>query len=370
MTTSLSEPERTVRDAAASIASSVLRHQASVFEGRGEIDPDVFRHLGERGLMAVNVPRDCGGSEMGVRAYCRAMIEIGAACAATAVSMAVTNMVGEVIARFGSSDQRARYCPRLAAGALGAFALSEVSAGSDPSAMQTRADRVAHGWMLQGTKHWITHGDTAEVLVVWARTGASGTKGLSCFLVERGAPGLSVQKNEQKMGLRASHTVSLAFDEVHVPDEALLGGLGSGFSVAMMALDGGRIGIASQAIGIARGAQALIKTMLRQQDVPQGVACRIADNECSLEAATLLALRAAALKEEGAPHTKEASMAKLYASESAFLVCNRCLEIASLMNLDSEDFARRVRDVRVTRIYEGTSEIQRLVLGRAVISEV
>ncbi len=348
---------------------AALAPRAAAFEAAEEVPADVFHELGAAGLMAVGVPEDLGGSGAGTVAYSLAMTEIASACASTAVTMAVTNMVGEVIAAFGSDEQRRAYCPRLAAGELGAFALSEVGAGSDPGGMTTAAIQDGDDWVLTGSKQWISHGDSAAVLVVWARTDGPGSRGLSCFLVPGDAENLRVVKREDKMGLRASHTVALALDGVRVPSSALLGSRGGGFRIAMMALDGGRIGIASQALGIARAAERAAVEHLRALPSPEGAALeRLADVRTRLDAARLLTLRAAWLKERGERFTREASIAKAFTTEAAWASCNDVVEILGEEALEEgHRVDRAFRDVRVTMIYEGTSEVQRIVIGRAVL---
>jgi alkylation response protein AidB-like acyl-CoA dehydrogenase len=374
----LSETQRLVQASARDIARRVLLPIAAELDRTGEFPEAPLRELAGLGLMGVNVPARFGGAEAGVVAYSLALQEIAAACASTAVTMAVTNMVAEVIAHFGSDAQRAAYLPKLCSGEFvaGAFALSESAAGSDAGALTTRAARDGAGWVLSGHKQWITSGDRAGVIVVWARTGGEGTRGISCFLVEQGTPGMTVTRKEDKLGLRASSTVSLAFDGCRVPSGALLGAEQAGFKVAMMALDGGRIGIASQALGIARAALAEGVAYAKQRvqfgrpiaDF-QAIQWMIADSETELAAARLLALEAARLKEQGVPFGREAAMAKLFASEAAFRICDRNLQIHGGAGY-VRDFPaeRHVRDVRVTRIYEGTSEIQRLVIARSVLS--
>jgi alkylation response protein AidB-like acyl-CoA dehydrogenase len=282
-----------------------------------------------------------------------------------------------VIARFGTEEQRTRLVPRLTSGeyAAGAFALSEPEAGSDPGGMRTTAERTASGWVLRGQKQWITSGAYAGVFVVWARTGGPGTKGISTFLVEGGTPGLKIGKHEDKLGLRASNTVPLTFEDCAIPADALLGVENEGFKIAMMALDGGRIGIASQAIGIATAAleEATAYAKERRQfNRPiadfQAIQWMLADSKTELDAARLLALRAAQRKEAGVAFSTEAAMAKVFASEAAGRICDRCLQVHGGYGY-VRDFAaeRHLRDVRVTRIYEGTSEIQRTVIARAVL---
>jgi alkylation response protein AidB-like acyl-CoA dehydrogenase len=373
----LSETQELIVKTAREYAERVIRPVAAELDREGRFPREILVELASLGLMGVNVPASLGGSEAGVVAYALAMMEIARACASTAVGMSVTNMVAEVIARFGTDAQRERHVPKLTSGeyVTGAFALSEPEAGSDPGSMRTTAERVPGGWVLRGQKQWITSGAYAGLLVVWARTGGPGTKGISAFLVEGGTPGLSAGKEEDKLGLRASNTVPILLDGCRVPEDALLGAEDQGFKVAMMALDGGRIGIASQAIGIATAAleEAVAYARERKQfgrpigDF-QGLQWMLADAATELDAARLLTLRAAMLKEAGRPFTREASMAKLFASEAAGRVCDRALQIHGGYGY-VRDFAaeRHYRDVRVTRIYEGTSEIQRTVIARSVL---
>jgi alkylation response protein AidB-like acyl-CoA dehydrogenase len=362
---------RTARD----YAERVIRPVAAELDREERFPSDILKGLAELGLMGVNVPAALGGAEAGAVAYALAMMEISRACASTAVTMSVTNMVAEVIATFGTEEQKALYVPRITSGeyVAGAFALSEPEAGSDPGGMATRAERTADGWVLSGQKQWITSGAYAGVMVVWARTGGSGTKGLSAFLVEGGTRGLKAGKPEEKLGIRASNTVPLTFEDCHIPASALLGSENGGFKIAMMALDGGRIGIGSQAIGIATAAleeAAEYAKQRRQFGAPigdyQAIKWMLADSKMELEAAKMLVLRAADMKEKGRPFTRESAMGKVYASEAANRICYRCLQIHGGYGY-VRDFAaeRHYRDARVTTIYEGTSEIQRTVIARA-----
>ena len=365
--------QRTARD----YAERVIRPVAADLDREERFPFEILKGLAELGLMGVNIPAALGGAEAGVVSYSLAMSEIARACASTAVTMAVTNMVAEVITRFGTLAQRETYVPRLTSGeyVAGAFALSEPEAGSDPGSMRTTAERTEDGWILRGQKQWITSGAHAGAVVVWARTGGAGTRGISCFLVEGGTPGMKAGKHEDKLGLRASNTVPLTFDDCKLPHDALLGGDGEGFKIAMMALDGGRIGIASQAIGIATAAveEATEYAKQRKQFGKaigdfQAIQWMLADSKMELEASRLLALRAARLKESGELFSREAAMAKLYASEAANRICNRVVQIHGGYGY-VRDFPaeRHLRDVRVTTIYEGTSEIQRTVIARAAL---
>jgi alkylation response protein AidB-like acyl-CoA dehydrogenase len=305
------------------------------------------------------------------------MMEVSAACASTSVAMAVTNMCAELIYRFGTDAQRDLFVRRLVSGeaVAGAFALSEPHCGSDPGALRTTAKKTSNGWVLNGTKQWITSGAYAGVMVVWARTAEAGNKGLSCFIVEGGQKGLVVGKPEDKMGLRGSNTVALTFEDCEVPADRLLAKEGDGFKLAMIALDGGRIGIASQACGVARAAlEASVRYAKDRRAFGQpigefeGVRWHLANMKTELAAAELLTLRAARLKEQGQAFTREASMAKLFASEASNRACDKAVQIhGGYGYIDEFPVERYFRDARVQTIYEGTSEIQRLVIARELI---
>jgi alkylation response protein AidB-like acyl-CoA dehydrogenase len=377
----LLEPTETQAQVAAiahAIARDVVAPVARENDRAARFPAEVIRELGRAGLLAMNVPGELGGSGAGPVAYVLAMMEIAAADCAVAVTMAVTNMVGDVIARFGTREQAERCCPRLASGEwlAGAFALSEPQGGSDAAAMRTRAEHHGDRWVLNGEKQWITSGDTAGVIVVWARTDPSaGTNGISAFLVEAGTPGLRVGRREHKMGLRASSTVSLSFEDCAVPDSAVLGRPGDGFRIAMSALDGGRIGIASQATGAIAAALAAATRYARDRQAfgrPigefQAIAFMLADMRTEHDAARLLTLRAAALKERGRPFTREASMAKLFATEAAQRSVEKAVQIHGGYGcIDEFPVEKYFRDARVQSIYEGTSEIQRLVIARELL---
>jgi len=378
---SFTETQTFVQKTARDYATRVIGPEAADIDKHERFPREILKGLAELGLMAVNVPEELGGSAAGVVSYSLAMQEVARACASTAVTMAVTNMVGEVIAKFGSDAQRHAYNPKLASGeyAAGSFALSEPEAGSDPGGMSTTAKDDGDAWVLDGAKQWITSGAHAGVFVVWARTGSKethpGTRGISCFLVEGGTPGLEIGKAEDKMGIRGSNTVALRFEGCRVPKSALLGEPNQGFRIAMMALDGGRIGISSQAIGIARAA--LEKSVEYAKDRKQfgkpiadfqAIQFKLADMKTELDAATLLCLRAATLKEKGVPFSREASMSKLFASEAAVRICNEAVQIHGGYGYIREfPVERYLRDVRVTTIYEGTSEVQRIVIARQTI---
>jgi alkylation response protein AidB-like acyl-CoA dehydrogenase len=367
---------RTARD----VAERVLAPRAAARDVSGEFPLAELRELAGLGLLGVAVPDELGGAGADPVSYSLAMQELARADASVAVEVSVTNMVAELIAKVGTPAQQQRWVPRLCSGeaVCGAFALSEPQAGSDPAALATVAERVGDRWRITGAKQWITGGDRAGVVITWAVTDpgtGGGRRAITAFLVPGGSPGLSVGRLEEKMGLHGSSTAQLVFDGVEVGDDAVLGGVGGGFRLAMMALDGGRIGIASQAIGIARGAleAAITYAQAREQfGQPiirhQAVANMLADGATWLDAAALMTLRAAWKKQRGEPFGREASMAKLFATEHAFRVCDLALQVHGGYGY-TRDFPveRALRDVRVTRIYEGTSEIQRIVISRDLL---
>jgi len=375
----LTETQALVQKTAREYASRVIAPQAAHIDETEAFPREIMRGLADLGLMAINVPTELGGSGAGVVSTALALQEIARACASTAVMTSVANMVGETIAKFGTDAQKQHHLPKLAGGqyAMGSFALSEPDAGSDPGGMRTTARRDGGEWVLDGAKQWITGGTYAGVYIVWARTAGpeTGAKGISCFLVEGGAKGLKVGKPEDKMGIRGSDTVALEFDGCRVPADALFGQENGGFKIAMMALDGGRIGISSQAIGIARAALAESVAYAKERKafgVPiaqhQAIAWKLADMHTQIEAAHLMSMRAAQLKESGQTFSHQASMSKLFASEMAVRVCNEAVQIHGGYGYIREYAAERhLRDARVTMIYEGTSEIQRLVIARGVL---
>lgn len=374
----LTEEQRLIQRTAREFAERRLAPVAAARDRDGTFPIEELRELGQLGLLGVNVPDELGGAEAGVIAYSLAMQELARVDASVAVAVSVTNMVAELIAAVGTPAQRTAHVRRLVSGEAlcGAFALSEPQAGSDPSAMRTVAERVDGGYVLRGTKQWITSGDRAGVLVVWAMTDPSaGHKGITAFLVKGGAPGLSVGRLEEKMGLHGSSTAQLVLDGVAVTDADVLGGVGGGFRLAMMALDGGRIGIASQALGIARGAlEAACRYASDREQFGvtlwkhQAIGNMLADAATWLDAGYLLTMRAAAMKQSGQPFSDQAAMAKLYATEKAGAICDIALQVHGGYGYTTDfPVERAYRDVRVTRIYEGTSEIQRLVIARGLL---
>jgi alkylation response protein AidB-like acyl-CoA dehydrogenase len=372
----LTETQALIRDTARQFARDKVAPQARALDREERFPKEIFPQLGELGLLAVNVPEAYGGAAAGVVSYGLAMIEMSKACASTSVAMGVTNMCAELICAFGTEDQKQRFVTRLASGAacVGAFALSEPHCGSDAGALRTTATLKGDKWVLNGTKQWITSGAYAGVMVVWARTSNDGNRGLSCFIVEGGERGLIVGKSEDKMGLRGSNTCALTFESCEIPADRLLGKQGDGFKLAMVALDGGRIGISAQACGVGRAAlEAAVRYAKERKAFGQPIGefqalkWMLADMQTRLSAAELLCMRAAARKEAGAPFTREASMAKLFCSETANWACDRAVQIhGGYGYIDEFPVERYLRDARVQTIYEGTSEIQRLVIAREI----
>jgi alkylation response protein AidB-like acyl-CoA dehydrogenase len=374
------DTQRLVRQTARTFAQERVLPGARERDRQETFPADLLTEMAGLGLMGVNVPASYGGAEAGAVSYALAMMEMAAACASTAVAMAVTNMCAELICAFGTEEQKRVHVTRLVSGqaVAGAFALSEPQCGSDASGLQSTAVRRGEGWVLNGAKQWITSGAYAGVLVVWARTGGPGSRGLSAFIVEGGTKGLHVGKPEDKLGLRASNTVPLLFENCVLPASALLGREGEGFKLAMVALDGGRIGIASQACGVARAALEASVRYVRERHAfgkPiaefQAVRFMLANIKTELSAAESLTLRAASLKEQGRSFTQEASMAKLFASEMSNRACDKAVQLhGGYGYIDEFPVERYLRDARVQTIYEGTSEIQRVVIARQLLKSL
>jgi alkylation response protein AidB-like acyl-CoA dehydrogenase len=372
----LREEQAQIREMVRSLARKEFAPKAAEIDEQVRYPAENLKRLGELGLLGMLVPASYGGSETGAVAYAVALAEVAGGCASTAVGMAVNNMVGEGIHRFGTEEQKNRFLPFLASGAAtGAFALTEPSAGSDAFGISTSAVRDGEAYVLNGSKAFITNGTYAGVTIVMAVTEKEPKKRISAFLVEPGMPGFSTGKPEHKMGLKGSDTVSLSFDDCRVPVRNRLGEEGEGFAIAMSVLDGGRIGIAAQSVGIARAALEAATSYARERrqfGQPlagfQAIQGMLADSATELDAAELLALRAAYRKETGAPYTREASVAKVFASEAAYRACHRSVQIFGGYGYIREyPVERHLRDIKVTSIYEGTSEIQRIVIARNLL---
>lgn len=340
-----------------------------------------LRKLAELGFMGLAVREEYGGTAAGAVAFSLAITELARACASTAVTVSVTNMVCEVIQAIGNEEQKRSYIPKLCSGEwlAGSFGLTEPGAGSDPAAMSTRAVDDGDTWVLDGGKIFISSAPYAGVFVVWAVTDpeAPRGKGISCFLVENGVPGLRVGREERKMGQRGSATCELSFEGCRIPKSALMGKLHNGYHTAVSELSGGRIGIGSLGLGL--GLEAIERAARHANERVQfdrkisafeGIQWMLADRGTELEAARLLLMQAAWRKEKGLPYGKEASMAKLLATESANRACHDAIQIFGGYGY-TEDYVveRLARDVRITTIYEGTSEIQRMIVARELLSQ-
>jgi alkylation response protein AidB-like acyl-CoA dehydrogenase len=379
-----SDEETMIRDAARRIAAERLAPLAARLDAepgpatRAEFLSNL-KVLAENGFMSLNIAAEHGGTAAGAVAFALALEELAYACAATAVTASVTNMVGEVIQAVGNIEQKARCLPRLAEGTwpAGAFCLTESGAGSDPSGMATKARRDGDFWVLDGEKIYITSAEYAGIFVVWAVTDpkAPKGKGISLFLVESGARGLVIGKSERKMGQHGSATNTVTFDCCRIPAKSLMGKENDGFRVAVGELAGGRIGIAAVSLGLARAAMDAARAHVQQrrqfgQRISdfQGIQWLVADREVDIEAARLLILQAAHLKDQCLPFAKAASMAKLFASEAAHRATDTAIQLLGGQGYIRDSGVERLaRDARVTRIYEGTSEIQRLVIARETL---
>jgi alkylation response protein AidB-like acyl-CoA dehydrogenase len=345
-----------------------------------EFPADNLKKMAELGLLGMMVPPEYGGEGADTISYVLALSEIAYACAATAVVMSVHNsIVCESILRYGTEEQKTKYLPQLAAGKMiGAFGLTEPEAGSDPVSQVTTAVRDGDEYVIDGTKRFTTTGKNSHLVIVTAKTDASqGHRGISAFIVEKGTPGFKVGHMEDKMGLRASDTTDLLFDNCRVPAKCLLGQEGEGFKLAMTALDGGRIGIAAQSIGVAQAAlDASIRYAKQRSQFGQkiakfqGLRWMLADMATELEAARQLTMSAAAMKDQKAKYTRQASMAKLFASEMVNRITAKAIQIHGGYGFTKDyPVERYYRDARVFTIYEGTSEIQRVVISNHLLKD-
>jgi len=377
----LTEEQRIIQDTAAKFAKRELEPVAAELDQtkNREILKGNLKKLAELGFMGLNVDPEYGGTGAGAVAFSLAMTELGRACSSTTVTTSVTNMVAEVIQSVGSDELKQKYIPPLCSGEYyaGSFGLTETSAGSDPASMRAGAVLDGDSWVLNGQKIFISSAEYAGVFVVWAVTDkeAKKGKGISAFLVEPSFPGFTVGKDEKKLGQHGSSTNELIFEDCRVPKENLMGKLNDGYRIAVAELAGGRIGIGSMALGIGLAAMDFATNYVQERvqfDAPlakqQAIQWMIADNYTRLDAAKLLLLRAAFLKDQKKNYAKEASMGKLYATEAANKACYDAIQMLGGYGY-TQDFPveRFYRDARVTTIYEGTSEIQRLIIARELL---
>ncbi|MGD9189460.1 MAG: acyl-CoA dehydrogenase [Desulfobacteraceae bacterium] len=380
MSIQLTDEQLMIRSMVRDFAREVVAPEAARRDHDKQFPGEILKQMGELGLMGMMIPAELGGSGADTVSYVLALSEIASACASTAVVMSVQNsIVCESLYRMGSDDQHQRFLKPLAQGeAIGAFALTEPNAGSDPVSQKTKAVRDGDTYILTGTKRFITSGKNADVVIVTAVTDPSMRhKGITAFIVPRDTPGFKVGSVEDKMGLRASDTTDLNFDDCPIPAHQRLGQEGQGFELAMKGLDGGRIGIAAQSIGVARAAldAAVSYAQEREQfgvkiSKFQGLRWMIADMATELEAARQLTYSAAAMKDRGESYTQQASMAKLFASEMVNRVTAQALQIHGGYGYTKEyPVERYYRDARVFTIYEGTSEIQRVVISNNIFKD-
>ncbi|MDO9003966.1 MAG: acyl-CoA dehydrogenase family protein [Aquabacterium sp.] len=376
--TVLTEDQRTIRDAARSFVRKALAPHASEWDQAGALPDMAVQQMGELGLLGLQVPTEWGGSKTDDLAYALCIEEVAAGCASSSTLMSVHNSVGCVpILKFGTEHQKREWLPRMATGeVIGAFCLTEPQAGSQADAIKTRAVRDGDAWALNGAKQFVTNGARAGVAIVFAVTAPSaGKKGISAFLVPTDTPGFEVGRPEKKMGIRASDTCPISLVDCRIPTENLLGQEGEGLKIALSNLEGGRIGIAAQAVGIARASlEAATRYANERIQFGQAIAQHqavghtLADMQTRLSAARLLVHHAARLRSAGVPCISEASQAKLFASEAAEWICSKAIQIHGGYGY-LQDYAveRHYRDARITQIYEGTSEIQKLVISRQLL---
>ena len=373
----LTEEQRLLRDTCRDFAAKELTPNARAWDRAHTFPAEAVKKCAELGLFAVAVPEKWGGAGMDNVSYALAIEEISRGCASTGVTLSVSNsLYCDPVYKFGNDAQRERFLTPFARGEkLGCFGLTEPNAGSDAAEQRTLAVKKGDKYIINGTKNWITNGPVADAIVLFTITDPSkGTKGITAFLVDTHAAGFIRQKADETLGICASPSCTMFFENLEVHESQRLGNEGDGFKIAMATLDGGRIGIAAQALGIARAAYEESREYAKVRktfDVPiaqhQAIQFMLADMLTELSAAQLLTLRAASLKDQGVRHSRESSMAKLYASEMAGRVTDKAVQIHGGMGYSKElSIERHFRDARITEIYEGTSEIQRLVIANSL----
>lgn len=375
----LTEEHEMIRKMVRDFARNEVAPTAAERDEEERFDMDIFKKMAELGLTGIPWPEQYGGIGSDYLAYCIAVEELSRVCASTGVTLSAhTSLAGWPIYTFGTEEQKQKYLRPMAQGEkIGAYGLTEPSSGSDAGGMQTTAKLDGDDYVLNGSKIFITNGGIADIYVVFAITDPESKKGMSAFIVESTHPGFSVGKKEQKMGIRSSPTTEIIFDNCRVPKANLLGQEGDGFKIAMMTLDGGRNGIAAQAVGIAQGAldAAIGYAKERVQfgkpiAAQQGIGFKLAEMATSVEAARLLTYQAACLESEGLPYGKESAMSKLFAGDTAMKVTTEAVQVFGGYGYTKDyPVERYMRDAKITQIYEGTQEIQKLVISRMITKD-
>lgn len=375
----LTEEHEMIRKMVRDFALNEVAPTAAERDEEERFDMDIFKKMAELGLTGIPWPEEYGGIGSDYLAYCIAIEELSRVCASTGVTLSAhTSLAGWPVYKFGTEEQKQKYLRPMAQGEkIGAYGLTEPGSGSDAGGMRTNAKRVGDNYVLNGSKIFITNGGIADIYVVFAVTDPTSKKGTSAFIVESTFPGFSVGKKEQKLGIRSSPTTEIIFEDCIVPKENLLGEEGDGFKIAMMTLDGGRNGIAAQAVGIAQGAldAAVDYSKERVQfgkpiAAQQGIGFKLADMATGVEAARLLTYQAAWLESEGLPYGKESAMSKLFAGDTAMKVTIEAVQVFGGYGYTKDyPVERYMRDAKITQIYEGTQEIQKLVISRMITKD-
>jgi alkylation response protein AidB-like acyl-CoA dehydrogenase len=375
----LTEEQLLIRETARAFCDREIAPHAREWDRTERMDLGIVAKLADVGFLGCALPEEYGGMGLDTVSYCLVMEELGRADSSVRGIVSVNNgLAGKTIAKWGTSEQKAEWLPRMCSGeALGCYGLTEPGSGSDPASLITSAEREGDGWVINGSKIFITLGSWAGVCLVFARTGGEGPRGITCFLVPTATEGFSAVKIDGKLGLRAQDTAELFLDGVRIPDSARLGDEGAGFKVAMSALDNGRISLAAGSVGIAQGCvDACLAYAAERKQFGRPIATfqlvqeLIADTAVETEAARLLAWRAAFLADAGEPYTLAASQAKYYASEVAVRAANAAVQVhGGYGYIDEFPVQKYLRDARVSTLYEGTSQIQKLLIGRALTGE-
>ena len=375
----LTEEHEMIRKMVRDFALNEVAPTAAERDEEERFDMDIFKKMAELGLTGIPWPEEYGGIGSDYLAYCIAIEELSRVCASTGVTLSAhTSLAGWPVYKFGTEEQKQKYLRPMAQGEkIGAYGLTEPGSGSDAGGMRTNAKLDGDEYVINGSKIFITNGGIADIYVVFAVTDPESKKGTSAFIVESTQPGFSVGKKEQKMGIRSSPTTEIIFDNCRVPKENLLGKEGDGFKIAMMTLDGGRNGIAAQAVGIAQGALDAAVDYAKERvqfgkpiAAQQGIGFKLAEMATSVEAARLLTYQAAWLESEGLPYGKESAMSKLFAGDTAMKVTTEAVQVFGGYGYTKDyPVERYMRDAKITQIYEGTQEIQKLVISRMITKD-